>query len=106
MTVLVLVFVARAAWQVIRQAVDPLADAVRLDPERVRTLVARVPGVRSTRAVRSRGMNEAVRVDLKIDVDPWRTVAEGHQIANAVEATIEAGFPEVIEVVVHVEPAT
>jgi cation diffusion facilitator family transporter len=103
---LVLGFVARAGWRVIRRAVDPLADAVRLDPARVRAVCLEVPQVRDARAVRSRGMEGAVRVDLKVDVEPTRTVAEGHQVANAVEAAIQAAFPEVTEVVVHVEPAS
>jgi cation diffusion facilitator family transporter len=102
---LVLGFVGRAAWQVILRAVEPLSDAARLDPEQVRRLCLAVPGVREVRAVRSRGMDDAVRVDLKIDVDALQTVAAGHQIANAVEGAIHASFPTVREVVVHVEPA-
>ena len=51
-------------------------------------------------------MDDAVRVDLKIDVDPLQTVAAGHQVANDVEAAIHASFPTVSEVVVHVEPST
>ncbi len=102
---LVLGFVARAAWNVVRQGVEPLADSARLDAAQVRSLVLQVAGVCGARAVRSRGMLDAVRVDLKIDVDPACTVAEGHQIASAVEAAIAAAFPRVTDVVVHVEPA-
>ena len=102
---LVLGFVARAGWTVIRGAVDPLSDSARLDPTQVRALCLAVAGVRDARAVRSRGMEDAVRVDLKIDVDRSRTVEEGHQVANAVERAIERTFPNVTEVVVHVEPS-
>ncbi len=102
---LVLGFVAWAAFSVIRRAIEPLADTARLDPERVRQLCLGVLGVRDAREVRSRGMNDAVRVDLKIDVEPSQTVVESHQIATEVEAAIQASFPHVTEVVVHVEPA-
>ena len=101
----VLGFVARAAWQVIRRAVEPLSDSACLDPAQVRALCLTIPGVRDAGAVRSRGMQDAVRVDLKIDVEGSQTVAEGHQIANGVEQVIQAAFPNVAEVVVHVEPA-
>lgn len=104
--VVVLGFVGRAAWQVIVRAVEPLSDTARLDPEQVKRLCLAVPGVREVRAVRSRGMDDAVRVDLKIDVDAEQTVAAGHQIANALEAEIYAAFPHVRDVLVHVEPAS
>lgn len=101
----VLGFVAWAGWKVVQQAVGPLADSARLDPAQVRQLCLAIPGVHQVRAVRSRGTADAVRVDLKIDVDPLQTVARGHQIASAVEAAIEHTFPHVADVVVHVEPA-
>ncbi|MBS1149849.1 MAG: cation efflux family protein [Myxococcaceae bacterium] len=101
----VLVFVAYAAWGVIRRAVEPLSDAARLDPIQVRELCLAIDGVRDAREVRSRGMDDAVRVDLKIDVEPGETVAKAHLVANQVEAAIQQAFTQVAEVVVHIEPA-
>jgi divalent metal cation (Fe/Co/Zn/Cd) transporter len=63
-----------------------------------------VDGVRSCRDVRSRGMEGTVYVDLKIDVDPLLTTAKAHELADAVEERLQAAFPEVVDVVVHVEP--
>lgn len=101
----VLGFVARAAWKVIRQAAEPLSDTVRIDPQALLGLVTAIAGVRNVHHVRSRGMADSVRVDLKIDVDPAQSVADAHRVADAVEAAIQVAFPHVSEVIVHVEPA-
>ncbi|HZH14757.1 MAG TPA: cation diffusion facilitator family transporter [Archangium sp.] len=101
----VLVVVARVAWGIVKQAVGILSDTARLDPLKVKQLTLQVPGVRSCRDVRSRGMEGTVYVDLKIEVDPQLTTAQAHELADAVEARLQAEFPEVVDVVVHVEPA-
>lgn len=104
-SLLVLGFVAWAAWRVVQQAVAPLADAARLDPAEVRARCLGVPGVIDAHAVRSRGTMDAVRVDLTVHVDPAKSVAEGHAVADLVEVAIAASFANVTDVVVHVEPA-
>ena len=103
-SLLVLGFVGWAAWRVIMQAVAPLADAARLDPATVRACCLAVEGVRDVRAVRSRGMEDAVRVDLTIAVDPAWSVEAGHTVATAVEAALARAFPQVLDAVVHIEP--
>ncbi len=104
-TLVVMVVVARVAWGIVKQAVGILSDTARLEPVKVEQLTRAVPGVLSCRDVRSRGMEGTVYVDLKIEVDPQLTTARAHELADAVEARIQAEFPEVVDVVVHVEPA-
>ncbi len=100
----VMVFVAWVAWGIVRQAVGILSDTARLDPDKVAEITRGVEGVRSCRDVRSRGMEGTVYVDLKIDVDPHMTTAKAHELADEVEQRLQATFPEVVDVVVHVEP--
>jgi divalent metal cation (Fe/Co/Zn/Cd) transporter len=104
-TLVVLVVVARVGWGIVKQAVGILSDTARLDPLEVEALIRTVPGVLSCRDVRSRGMEGTVYVDLKIEVDPQLTTARAHALADAVEQRIQAEHPEVVDVVVHVEPA-
>ncbi|WP_395806198.1 cation diffusion facilitator family transporter [Archangium minus] len=101
----VMIVVARVGWGIVKQAVGILSDTARLDPQKVETITLQVPGVRSCRDVRSRGMEGTVYVDLKIEVDPQLTTARAHELADAVETRLQAEFPEVVDVVVHVEPA-
>ncbi|WP_309897324.1 cation diffusion facilitator family transporter [Archangium sp.] len=104
-TLVVMVVVARVGWGIVKQAVGILSDTARLDPLKVEALIRSVPGVLSCRDVRSRGMEGTVYVDLKIEVDPQLTTARAHELADAVEQLIQARHPEVVDVVVHVEPA-
>lgn len=101
---LVLVFVAYTGWQIIRQSVGILADSARVDPAKVRELLKAVPEVRGARAIRSRGLEGSVYVDLVIHVDPTLDLLTAHHVADAVETRITGAFPEVVDVVVHVEP--
>lgn len=101
----VLVLVAHTGWQIIRQAVGILADSVRLEPARVRDVLTEIPGVKGSRAIRSRGLEGNVAVDLVVFVDPTLTLAQAHDLSDEVEAKLRSAFPEVQEVLVHVEPA-
>jgi cation diffusion facilitator family transporter len=102
---LVMIFVAWVAYGIVRQAVGILSDTARLDAAQVGNLTLSVPGVLSCRDVRSRGMEDSVYVDLKIEVDPQLTAAQAHEVADEVEQKLHASFPQVVDVVVHVEPA-
>ncbi len=101
---LVLVFVAFTGWQIVKQAVGILADSARLDPGKVREACAAIPDVVAVRDVRSRGVEGAVYVDLKIDVPPELTIDRAHLASDQVELAITQAFPQVVDVVVHVEP--
>lgn len=100
----VLVFVAWTGWGIIRQSVGILADSTRIEPEKVRQLVSKLEHVRDVKLVRSRGLEGAAYVDLVIHVDPALSVRLAHEVTDRVEAEIKQSWPEVIDVVVHVEP--
>lgn len=102
--VLVLGFVARVAYGIVKQGVNILSDTARLNPIEVEAAASAVQGVRRCFDVRSRGMDESIWVDLKIKVDPKTTTADAHALAHRVEAQLMAKYPQVIDVVVHVEP--
>jgi cation diffusion facilitator family transporter len=102
---LVMIFVAYVAYGIVRQAVGILSDTARLDKVAVGQLTMSVPGVLSCRDVRSRGMEDSVYVDLTIEVDPHLTATQAHEVADQGEHTLHGSFPQVVDVVVHVEPA-
>lgn len=101
---LVMGVVAWVAYGIIRQAVGILSDTARLNPDDVSQIVVGVPGVRGCEDIRSRGMESSVWVDLKIHVDPHLSTLRAHELAHEVEKAIAGAFPQVVDVVVHVEP--
>jgi len=101
---IVAVLIARSGWEILRHAVPALIDHVAVEAGRIERFVEDVPGVRGVTDVRSRGeLSGTAFVELTIEVDGDRTVAEGHQVADAVERRLvaEAGFSGAV---VHVEP--
>jgi divalent metal cation (Fe/Co/Zn/Cd) transporter len=54
--------------------------------------------------VRTRGSAAEVYVDLHVQVDATRSVADGHRIAEEVERCIAQTFSSVVDVIVHLEP--
>lgn len=103
-SLLVAVAVLGSAISIFRQASRTLGDASRLNTSEVVRLVETVEGVRSVHEVRSRGSEGEVYVDLHILLDPKMPLIEAHERATEVEQVIEQVYPEVADVVVHMEP--
>lgn len=99
-------FILHAAWSIVKPAFYELADSGA--PDHVRDLIRDVglsaPEVTSVHAIRTRRMGSSVFVDLHITVDGATSVARGHEISEIVSARIRAQVPDVIDVVVHLEP--
>jgi len=100
------VLIGRAAWGVFRDNVPILLDAARLDPTNVAELARTVAGVSDVHRVRSRGMKTAVELDLHLQVAADMPVVEAHALARKIEREVKVKFPEVSDVVIHIEPAT
>lgn len=64
------------------------------------------PGARAYHNFRARRVGDLIEVDLHLQVDPELSVEEGHTIAGKVRENILRRHPEVMSVLVHVEPAT
>ena len=92
------------AYGLFRRAVPVLVDHIAVDPEELTAAVTSVPGVRSTRRVRSRVGAAAPRIDVVVSVDRELSTEESHHIADAIERALRARFAAE-EVTVHVEPA-
>lgn len=104
---LVSVFILQAAWEIARPALTKLSDAGAPEAERLRmdAIVRDVDRVRDVHAIRTRyiGCN-ALGVDLHVLVDASLSVREGHDVASAVRNALIDKAPDVIDVVVHIEP--
>ena len=104
---LALLVAAAIVWtavQVLRQADLSLSDTARLGIPDVCAAALAVPGVLGCHSIRTRGTSADILVDLHVQVDPALTVAAGHLIAEAVERAVSERFPEVADVIAHLEP--
>ncbi|MFW6074334.1 MAG: cation diffusion facilitator family transporter [Chloroflexota bacterium] len=105
-TLVIAGLIAWGAWQIVRDATLVLADSAVEEPTDIRETVLSVPGVHGAHAIRSRGGEDRVWVDLHIQVNPEMSVEDGHEIASEVARRVEDEFKRPADVTVHVEPAT
>jgi len=98
------IFVAKAGIHIIKDAADSLLDRTKIDKAGIKEIVSHVKGVKGCHGVRTRGTINHVYLDLHLVVEPSLTVQDAHEIAHIVEKEIKKRFPEVIDVVVHIEP--
>ncbi|MBT5686707.1 MAG: cation transporter [Gammaproteobacteria bacterium] len=101
----VAIIIAKVAWDLgapsVQELVDKGMDRSYLDE--LEGAVGRTHGVKGFHALRTRRMGASVLVDVHIAVDSMITVSEGHQIAEQVRFGLTEQFPEISDVVVHVD---
>jgi cation diffusion facilitator family transporter len=102
--VLIACIIAWTAFVVLKDVLSSLTDAIRLDPEEVRTAVMSISGVLDCHDIRTRGLAHHVFMDLSIHVDPTLSVEKAHTLATRIEELLIAHFESLEDVVVHIEP--
>ena len=70
----------------------------------VRLAAMEVPGVLRVHDARSRGRRDAVYVDLTVHLDGSMSLQQAHCVADRIEAELQKTHPEIVDVVVHLEP--
>jgi cation diffusion facilitator family transporter len=98
------VFIGYACWQIAREASGVLADEIVLAEENIRSVVQSVPGVIGCEKIRTRGPADNVFVDLHLWIDARTPLGEAHALSHVVKDRLMARFPEIVDVVIHIEP--
>ncbi len=102
---LVAVVIAYTALTIIRGVARTLGDSARLPEEDLASIAGKVEGVVGCHSVRTRGSENQIAADLHVLVAPHTTVEQGHAVAHEVENALRARYPQLADVVVHIEPA-
>jgi cation diffusion facilitator family transporter len=102
LAVIMLTLGALAAWENLHQLLDRVPREDHF--QRVRESALKVDGVLGVEKVRIQHAGPDAHVDIDIEVDPDMPVSAAHVITQHVRARIQADWPFVREVVVHVEP--
>lgn len=104
MALVVTVAILVTAFDVFKHALATLSDRARIPEDDLRAAALSVAGVRDAHQVRTRGTEGEVYADLHVLVAPEMTVGEAHGLSEQVEAAVQARFPNVVDVLVHIEP--
>ncbi len=106
LAMMVAALIAWSGWQILRVTIPVLVDERGADAERIRAAAVAVAGVVGAPVVRSRTNSSGlVFAEVTVTVAGSATVAQGHTIADAVEASVCATLGGAADVVVHIEPA-
>jgi len=100
-------FILQAAWKIMKPALKELADegADAKAMSEIEKIVLCVEGVKSVHALRSRFLGEGLQVDLHIQIDGDLSVREGHKISGKAKRMLIERGPDIVDVLVHIEPA-
>ena len=106
-SVVICLFILKVALDIFREAVDNMVDhACDAETENaIRACAAGQQGVAGVDVIRTREFGRKIYVDIEISADGSLSLKEGHDIAQRVHDRIEADFPEVKHIMVHVNPA-
>jgi cation diffusion facilitator family transporter len=104
--IVVSLLILQAAWRIIWPALLQLSDsgASLAEQEELYGLVSGIEGVKDVHALRTRHIGPGLQVDLHLQVDPELSVRDGHRLAGLVKSKILAHGPDVVDVLIHIEP--
>ena len=89
------------SWRSICELIDTGADAAT--QEAILASIQATPGVQSVHLLRTRLLASDMFVDVHIQVDPHISVSEGHYLGDLVAHQLTEQFPEIQDVIVHVD---
>lgn len=73
--------------------------------DRITEVAAGYPGVQEVRELRARVAGSRILLDVSVGLKPELSIQEAHTIAHEVSAEIQRQVPQVMDAVVHTEPA-
>ena len=105
-SVVICVFILKAAIDIFRDAIGKMTDEACDDcmVEAMKALVVRQQGVLALDDIKTRMFGNKAYVDIEISVDGNLLLKEAHNIAEKVHDEVEHNFPEVKHCMVHVNP--
>ncbi|MBS1191081.1 MAG: Cation efflux protein [Rhodocyclaceae bacterium] len=90
------------AWGALQELIDTGLDQAQVHA--IQETLAGTPGVLGLHGLRTRRMAHQALVDAHVLVDPRISVSEGHRIAEAARDRVLKTHPEVLDVLVHIDP--
>jgi cation diffusion facilitator family transporter len=97
--------IAGQGLRILLGAFHVLTDRAPIPPDALGPVLAGIPEVKAFRGIRTRGSADAVFVDLIVHVDGDLSLRAAHDVADCIEEALMRAHPEIVDVVVHLEPA-
>ena len=105
-SVVICVFIEKAAVDIFRDAIDKMIDKSCSEEilERMKEVILDTPEVIGIDEIKTRLFGSRIYVEVEICMENSKTLTEAHSTAEKVHDNIEKNFPEVKHCMVHVNP--
>lgn len=105
-SVVICIFILKAAFDVFKDAIDKMMDKACEDEvvDEMRRVISRQEGVMGIDQIKTRLFADKIYVDIEIQADGEETLTKAHTIAQRTHDEIEGAFPRVKHCMVHVNP--
>jgi cation diffusion facilitator family transporter len=97
-------FIGHACWSIAQEASRILADESVIAESDVRAVVQSVPEVIGCEKIRTRGSADYAFLDLHLWLPGNTPLEEAHATSHVVKDRLMAKFPQLADVVIHIEP--
>lgn len=97
-------FIGNAGWKIFQDASSVLADQIVIAEDEVRAVVQSVPDVLGCEKIRTRGPADYVFMDLHLWLNGSMPLQDAHSTSHVVKDRLMARFPQLVDVVIHIEP--
>jgi cation diffusion facilitator family transporter len=97
-------FIGHACWSIAQEASRILSDEIVIAESDVRDVVQSVPGVIGCEKIRTRGSADYAFLDLHLWLDGDMPLKTAHAASHVVKDRLMARFPQLADVVIHIEP--
>jgi len=103
-SIIVALFILKAAYEIFRDASRVLIDRAVVDRKSIEDIALQHNDVLDVHNIRSRGTNDEIHIDMHILADPSLTIATAHEMGHNIERAICEELKCKAEVIVHIEP--
>lgn len=105
-SIVVSLFILKAAWELVMQSVRELTDASLSDEDEdeITRIASSEPGVSGIHHLCTRRMGTNVSIEMHARMDGSTPLAEAHRHATAIEQRLRQHFGDGTHVIIHLEP--
>lgn len=103
-SIIVAGFIAHAAFEIIKSTSDILVDKAAVDLTLIESVTMIFPQVKNVHDIRSRGCENALFIDMHIEIDPQMSIDEAHDLVHQIEERLRQEINPTIQALIHTEP--
>lgn len=97
-------FIGHAGYQIAVTTMKILSDRIVMSEEDIEGVVKSVDGVLGCHQIRTRGSADHVFLDFHVWLPADMRLTDAHDISHVVKDRLMARYPQIVDVVIHLEP--